>query len=57
MDKIKQLLRSFGLEAYHLGHVAYFGLVFAFAHGPYAWAAGGLMVLGIVIYFLGELAE
>jgi len=38
-------------------HVVYFALLFAFGHGPYAWAAGPLLlvcVLGLIAMWGGE---
>ena len=41
-------------RAHHATHLTYLGCVTIFAHGPYAWAAGALLLVTVVSLFAGE---
>ena len=44
-------------QAHHAMHVVYLTSVTLFAHGPYAYAAGGLLAVTIVALLSGDPAE
>jgi hypothetical protein len=41
-------------KAEHLSHLGYLGLVFAFGHGPYTWAALVAGLVGLLAFYYGE---
>ena len=54
INPIANRFRSALPHAYSIGHIAYFGVVFAEAHGIYAMVAGILMILSGIMVLLGE---
>lgn len=52
--KVLHFVRVESKTAETISHIAYCGLVFAFAHGPYAYAAVPVALFALINLFDGE---